>query len=174
MYFYMVSPFDSLLSWERVAKQLVAPLAALDKATYVSGDVSPAKYGLYGPDAVRLTTVVGGEERTLLFAPADDAHYYCARKGANDVVLVRREDAAFVGLTPMDLMDSTLYTRGAADVDRVQVYAGEVSGVLNISGSGMMLRGEIAGRTLGQAQTVDLYKKLTMLPPAQALAWCRW
>jgi len=169
VYFYMAQPYDTLLSWERVVDVLISPLAMLDKAAYVSGDVSPAKYGLYGPDAIRLTTVIDGKESTLLFAPADEAHYYCARKGANDVVLVRREDAAFLETQAMDLMDSTLYTRSAADVDSVRIYAGEQSGEMTITGAGTMLRSRIGSNLLDQAQTVELYDKLTMLPPAQAL-----
>lgn len=169
VYFYMAQPYDSLLSWERVANALISPLASLEKAAYVSGDVSPAKYGLYDPDAIRLTTVIGGREATLLFAPADDEHYYCAKKGGNDVVLVRREDAAFLHTKTMDLMDSTIYTRSAADVDAVSVYMQDFSGEMTLSGSGTMLRAAIGERTLDQAQTVDLYDRLTMLPPAQAL-----
>ena len=169
VYFYMAQPYDSLLSWERVVDTLISPLAMLEKAAYVSGDVSPAKYGLYHPDAVRLTTVIDGKESTLLFAPADEAHYYCAKKGANDVVLVRREDAAFLETQAMDLMDSTLYTRNAADVDSIRIFAGEQSGEMIISGAGTMLRSQIGTRVLDQAQTVELYDSLTMLPPAQAL-----
>jgi len=169
VYFYMAQPYDCLLSWERVANALVSPLAALNKAAYVSGDVSPAKYGLYGPNAIRLTTMIGGQESTLLFAPADDAHYYCAKKGANDVVLVRREDAAFLLTQATDLMDATLYTRSAADVDVVRVFTDDFSGEMTMSGAGMMLRAQIGARTLSQADTVDLYGRLTMLPPAQAL-----
>ena len=170
VYFYMAAPYDCLLSWERVANALVSPLAALEKAAYVSGNVSPAKYGLYDPDAIRLTTVIGGQESTLLFAPADELHYYCAKKGANDVALVRREDAAFLLTQATDLMDSTLYARGAADVDAVRVYAEDFSGEMAMSGAGMMLRGRIGERTLDQAETVDLYGRLTMLPPAETIA----
>ena len=169
VYFYMAQPYDCLLSWERVANALVSPLAALSKAAYVSGDVSPAKYGLYDPDAIRLTTVVNGQESTLLFAPADEAHYYCAKKGADDVVLVRREDAAFLLTQAADLMDATLYTRSAADVDTIRVYTGDFSGEMTMSGAGMMLRAQIGARTLSQPETVDLYGRMTMLPPAEAI-----
>ena len=169
VYFYMAQPYDCLLSWERVAGMLISPLSALQKAAYVSGDVSPAKYGLYDTDAIRLTTVIDGRETTLLFAPADEAHYYCAKKGGNDVVLVRREDAAFLETQAADLMDATLYARSAADVDAVRVYTKDFSGEMTISGAGMMLRGRIGERSLEQAQTVDLYGRLTMLPPAEAV-----
>ena len=169
VYFYMAQPYDCLLSWERVASMLISPLSALQKAAYVSGDVSPAKYGLYDTDAIRLTTVIDGREATLLFAPADEAHYYCAKKGGNDVVLVRREDAAFLETQAAELMDATLYARSAADVDAVRVYTKDFSGEMTISGAGMMLRGRIGERTLEQAQTVDLYGRLTMLPPAEAV-----
>ena len=169
VYFYMAQPYDCLLSWERVASMLISPLSALQKAAYVSGDVSPAKYGLYDTDAIRLTTVIDGREATLLFAPADEAHYYCAKKGGNDVVLVRREDAAFLETQAADLMDATLYARSAADVDAVRVYTKDFSGEMTISGAGMMLRGRIGERTLEQAQTVDLYGRMTMLPPAEAV-----
>ena len=169
VYFYMAQPYDCLLSWERVASMLISPLSALQKAAYVSGDVSPAKYGLYDTDAIRLTTVIDGREATLLFAPADEAHYYCAKKGGNDVVLVRREDAAFLETQAADLMDATLYARSAADVDAVRVYTKDFSGEMTISGAGMMLRGRIGERSLEQAQTVDLYGRLTMLPPAEAV-----
>ena len=169
VYFYMAQPYDCLLSWERVASMLISPLSALQKAAYVSGDVSPAKYGLYDTDAIRLTTVIDGRDATLLFAPADEAHYYCAKKGGNDVVLVRREDAAFLETQAADLMDATLYARSAADVDAVRVYTKDFSGEMTISGAGMMLRGRIGERTLEQAQTVDLYGRLTMLPPAEAV-----
>lgn len=169
VYFYMAYPYDTLLSWERVVDAFVTPLAMLDKAAFVSADVPPAKYGLAAGRAARLSAVIGGKETALLFAPADEEHYYCAREGGSDVVLVEKEKAAFLNTQAMDLMDATLYTRAAADVERVQVRAQGVSGELAISGSGTMLRGRIAGRTLGQAETVELYDVLTMLPPAQEL-----
>ena len=169
VYFYMARPYDTLLSWEKVLNTLIVPLSSLDKAAYVSGDVSPAKYGLYDPEAIRLTTLVQGRETTLLFAPADETHLYCARKGADDVVLVRRADAAFLETQASDLLAATLYTRSAADVDSIRVKAQGAEGEMILSGAGMMLRGMIDSRTLDQAQTVDLYKRLTMLPPAQAI-----
>lgn len=169
VYFYMAKPYDTLLSWENVLDTLIMPLSALDQAAYVSGDVSPAKYGLYDADAMRLTTVIDHTETTLLFAPADEEHLYCAKKGGSDVVLVKREAAAFLDTQAADLMDTTLYSRNAADVDRVQVLAQGVEGEMMISGAGTMLRGMINGRTLDQAETVQLYDALTMLPPAQTV-----
>lgn len=169
VYFYMAYPYDTLLSWERVVDAFVTPLAALEKAAFVSADVPPAQYGLEAGRAARLSAVIGGRETALLFAPADETHYYCAREGGSDVVLIEREKAAFLDTQAMDLMDSTLYTRAAADVERIEVRAQGISGELAISGSGTMLRGRIGGRTLGQAETVEMYDVLTMLPPAQAL-----
>ena len=175
VYFAMTAPYEALLSWERVVGALVSPLAALEKTDYVSADVPMEAYGLTGADAMELTVEAGGRTVTLRFSPADEAHLYCARDGAPDVVRVSREAAAFLNVQAADLLDATLYTRAAADVESVQVYAQgvgsglSVSGELEISGSGAALRGRIGERTLTQAETVSLYKKLTMLPPAQAL-----
>lgn len=169
VYFYMAYPYDTLLSWERVVDAFVTPLASLEKAAFVSADVPPARYGLEAGRAARLSAVIAGKETALLFAPADENHYYCAREGGSDVVLVEREKAAFLNTQAMDLMDSTLYTRPAADVECVRFSAQGVSGELFISGAGTMLRGRIGGSQLSQAQTVELYDVLTMLPPAQEL-----
>ena len=165
----MAYPYDTLLSWERVVDAFVTPLASLEKAAFVSADVPPARYGLEAGRAARLSAVIAGKETALLFAPADENHYYCAREGGGDVVLVEREKAAFLNTQAMDLMDSTLYTRPAADVECVRFSAQGVSGELFISGAGTMLRGRIGGSQLSQAQTVELYDVLTMLPPAQEL-----
>lgn len=169
VYFYMAYPYDTLLSWERVVDAFVTPLASLEKAAFVSADVPPARYGLEAGRAARLSAVIAGKETALLFAPADENHYYCAREGCSDVVLVEREKAAFLNTQAMDLLDSTLYTRPAADVECVRFSAQGVSGELFISGAGTMLRGRIGGSQLSQAQTVELYDVLTMLPPAQEL-----
>lgn len=150
--------------------QLILPLASLESAGFVSDDVPLQQYGFDGPDATRVVLEMEGVRTTLLFAPAqDDAYLYCAREGGTDVILVRREDAAFLQLTGYELMDSTLYTQNAADVDRVTVSTKQIHGVFELVGQGESLRSSIQGRTLDQAETVSLYRKLTLLPPAQAL-----
>lgn len=169
VYFAMTQPYEALLSWETVVSALVSPLSALEKTDYVSADVPKDAYGLSGADAIQLTVEAGGRTRTLRFAPADDTHLYCAADGAPDVVRVSREAAAFLQVQAADLLDATLYTRSAADVERIEVSAAGIHGVLSITGSGALLSGRIAERTLTQEETVSLYKRLTMLPPAQAL-----
>lgn len=169
VYFVMTEPYEALLSWEKVVNALVTPLSALEKTDYISADVPLEAYGLDRGDAVELTVQAGGQETTLRFAPADEKHLYCAKAGAGDVVRVSRADAQFLNVQAADLLDTTLYTRAAADVEGVAVTAQGISGELAVSGEGTMLRGSIGARTLSQAETVELYRKLTMLPPAQAL-----
>ena len=168
--FMLQSPFEAALNWQQVTDKLIVPLASLGSAGFVSDDVPLEQYGFDGPEAVRLEIDTQSGRTVLLFAPCEDGQtLYCAREGGTEVIAVNREDASFLQLTGYELMDSTLYTLKAADVDRVSVSTPQLHGVFELVGQGESLRGSIEGRTLDAAQTVTLYQRLTLLPPAQVL-----
>ena len=167
--FALAQPFEAALSWQLVVSELAAPIASLRAQRVVNEDGELARYGLLGDAAITLTVEAGGERTTLLFAPADEETFYCANAAQGTVVTVRREDASFLSCDAFSLMEDTLYPRRVADVDSVSIASADVRATLLISGQGTMLRGAIEGRELGQAQTVALYRALTLLPPAQPL-----
>lgn len=166
-WYFLEKPYQVALNWQKVQSELLEPVSDLKCSGFVSEGASFEEYGFYSEDAYQL--ILETEENTweLFFLPTEENDFYCAETGNSQVVLISGEAASFLTCSPAELMDATLYPGNAADMESVEVSAEGISGTLRISGQGELLHSYCNEKLLSQAETIDLFETLTMLPPAE-------
>lgn len=168
--FMLVSPIEAVLSWQRVAEKLLAPLGGMEQLQVVGGISVEELKERNKKEQYQLTLELNGEERELFFIPGEEDTFYCGNLANGQVILLKGEEVrSLFNQSVAELMDTTLYPANAADMERVEINAEGLALSLELSGQGELLRGYLGGRELNQAETLELFQTLTMIPPAEAL-----
>lgn len=171
--FFLTEPVEAALNWRTVTEKLLAPLAGIEKLEFVSDDYEEI-FGKYNEDEIyEVILNVENESRRLLFAAQNesDIHaYYCANPENGQVILVEGGQAEKIfHCSPMELLETSLYSASVADMEMVTVIAQGLRGEVVIQGQGDALRSICNQIELGQEETIKLFRTLTMFPPAEPI-----
>lgn len=169
VYYTLEKPFQTVLNWQKVQSELLNPLGSLKNGRFVSDDIPLEEYGFYEKDAYKLILETKEQTWELYFLPSEENDFYCAGTGSEQVILIDGEAVSFLNCSPLELMSATLYPGNAADMESVEISAEGISGTLRISGQGELLHSYCNEKMLNQAETIELFQTLTMIPPAERL-----
>ncbi len=168
--FFMKEPFEAVLNWQTIMEKILVPLSETENLEFVGEEIPNEKKDISMQAEYRLEIEIDGNERELLFVPADEDSWYCKNMANGQVVRVGGSGVMDFLTRPAEkFLDSTLYRANGADMEKVTVIADGLKEELELRGQGELLRGYCGEKEWSQAETIQLLEILTMIPPAEPL-----